>query len=124
MQKHKGWIYGLAVLSGAIAMPGFASETWHVTSGPNGEEHSTWTLKQEGGGTSGHAEFTGSDGSKTNFEIYGNSDALRVMRMRPRGAFCQFDVHEISAEKASGIEWCVNDEARFPWGATIDNSGN
>lgn len=120
MLTHGFWKYGLITLGLSFPSAGHA-ETWHVTSGPNGKQHSTWTISSATDGSmTGHADVT--DGP-TNLYLGGNSSAIRVVGMRPHSSFCEFDVHERSADKVSGTEFCMpySGGDGVPWSATIEN---
>jgi hypothetical protein len=104
----------------AQTCPVLADEVWHVTSGTNGQEHSTWTIEHLGTSANGHADVEGPDGTKTALNVMATPDVLRVFGMHPGSQFCQFEIHNLSGDKADGIEICIGQPAVTPWQATMD----
>lgn len=120
---HLFWKFALAALCAVLPSAAFAVETWHVTSGVNGDEHLTWTVEHLGEATGGLADYTGPDGNKTGLRIISvDGRALRVLLMHHGAFFCQFDIHEIADGKASGTESCSDHMGGkgTPWSATLD----
>ena len=117
----RAWKYGLIALGMGFA--GIAhAETWHVTSGVNGEEHSTWTFSQRSAtGFAGRVDFT--DGrTGTVFALMGEYYHTHVEGIEGRASLCAFGILERTPEKASGIESCPPNSTDYqaPWSATID----
>lgn len=115
------WKYGLIALGMGFA--GIAhAETWHVTSGAHGEEHSTWTFSQPSEtGYEGRVDFTDGRTGKA-FALMGTDYHTFVEGIEGRAPLCAFGILERTPEKASGIESCPpnSTDYRVPWSATID----
>jgi hypothetical protein len=118
MRARKFWKFGLITLGLGVAGAGHA-ETWHVTSGPNDEEHSTWTISDaKDGGVTGSVDVT--DGP-TNLYLGGNWSSIRVIGIVPNSGFCEFEVHQRTTDKVSGTEFCFPHHGHdMSWSATID----
>ena len=99
----------------ATSGPAF-SETWQVTSGPDGSEHAVWTLdRSASNGLHGGGEVTKADGSKASQRVLGTAKQLLVTE-QPSGV-CIYAVQEASPGKVSGARYCG--EATDSWSATI-----
>jgi hypothetical protein len=116
MLAREVWKSGLVALGLCLAGAAHA-DTWRVTSGPNGEQHLTWTFSPtKEGGITGHADVVG---GPTNLLVIGTPSDIRVVGLMSH-SFCQFAVHESSADKASGVEFCTGSGNQVPWSATIE----